>query len=530
VFWDYIGEMPESAAALTELYESGQLTTEQMAMLGASLEDLKTVFDPLLEAEKNLADATLELSLIMLELEEGPEAALAERRRLELEALDASLQPMQERIWALEDEQAALEALAEAAAAAQEMMLAAQIQIEDLQDPEGALGRERERILAEAIIGQSAESAAALAALYSELWLLEDAALAAAAAAEALEQRVGLEMRLLELVGSSAEILAAQRELEKADTDPSNHALLELIWLIEDAAVAMENAINSEYDSTIASIAAQEEAARASHDATLAMLDAQREVAQESLNVIQGVVSTIQSALSGMRGQEAFSAGRYSSASAQLSSWATSGTLPEADALDRVLATLGQGTEAEFATEAQWRAAQATTFAALLALESTGLKEVSWAEQQVAAIDAQSAAASSWHDAEMAAYAQAREQAAAWRDDQLAGMASQLQALTELPPALAAVIAASPVPTVTLNEEGLVAFTTNTAATTEQTEALQAIKEELALLRKDMAVIGNAQLVPVQSIESTLTRWNLDGLPATSEDESGEIITLLQVA
>jgi hypothetical protein len=158
------------------------------------------------------------------------------------------------------------------------------------------------------------------------------------------------------------------------------------------------------------------------------------------------------------------------------------------------------------------------------------LKEVSWAEQQVAAIDAQSAAASSWHDAEMAAYAQAREQAAAWRDDQLAGMASQLQALTELPPALAAVIAASPVPTVTLNEEGLVAFTTNTAATTEQTEALQAIKEELALLRKDMAVIGNAQLVPVQSIESTLTRWNLDGLPATSGEESGETITLLQVA
>ena len=148
----------------------------------------------------------------------------------------------------------------------------------------------------------------------------------------------------------------------------------------------------------------------------------------------------------------------------------------------------------------------------------------------MAAIDAQSAAASSWHDAEMAAYAQAREQAAAWRDDQLAGMASQLQALTELPAALAAVIAASPAPTVTLNEEGLVVLTTNTAATTEQTEALQAIKEELALLRKDMAVIGNAQLVPVQSIESTLTRWNLDGLPATSGEESGETITLLQVA
>jgi hypothetical protein len=106
-------------------------------------------------------------------------------------------------------------------------------------------------------------------------------------------------------------------------------------------------------------------------------------------------------------------------------------------------------------------------------------------------------------------------------------MASQLQALTELPPALGAVIAAAPVPTVVLNAEGPVAFTT---ATTEQTEALAAIKEELALLRKDMAVIGNAQLVPVQSIESTLTRWNLDGLPATSGDESGETITLLQVA
>jgi hypothetical protein len=368
------------------------------------------------------------------------------------------------------------------------------------------------------------------------LWGLEDAALAAAEAAAALEERVGLNMRLLELVGTSAEIQAAQREIEKAGIDASNHALLELIWLIEDTAAAMDAAINSEYNSKIAGIAAQEEAANAANAAAERFAAEQNRSRQESLNALQGVVSIIQSALSGMRGDKAFSADRFSSASAQLSSWAASAqqsrwaTLPEAAALDRVLATLGQGTEAEFATEAQWRAAQATTVAALLALESAGLQQVSHDEKILAAMQGGSAAASSWHDAEMAAYEQAREQAATWRDDQLAAMASQLRALTELPAAMGDVIAASPVPTVTINEDGLVQFTAPSAANTEQTEALQAIKEELALLRKDMAVIGNAQLVPVQSIESTLTRWNLDGLPATSGDESGETITLLQVA
>jgi hypothetical protein len=534
------GQTPETAAELQRLYETLYGLEDAATAAAEAADAAAKAADALARAQEITADLTGRIADL-----QDPAGAIQRARELDLTAAiqdqtaatAAELTGLYQTLWGLEDAATAAAAAAELlekATAAQEEMA---IRIADLQDEAGAQQRARERELAAVQAGQAAETADALRVMAETLWGLEDAALAAAEAAAALEERVGLNMRLLELVGTSAEIQAAQREIEKAGIADSNHALLELIWLIEDTAAAMEAAINSEYDSKIAGITAQEEAANAANAAAERAAAEENRSRQESLNALQGVVSIIQSALSGMRGEKEFSADRFSGASAQLSSWAASAqqsprwaTLPEAAALDRVLATLGQGTEAEFATEAQWRAAQATTFAALLALESAGLQQVSHDEKILAAMQGDSAAASSWHDAEMAAYEQAREQAATWRDDQLAAMASQLRALTELPAAMGDVIAASPVPTVTINEDGLVQFTTPSAANTEQTEALQAIKEELALLRKDMAVIGNAQLAPVQSIESTLTRWNLDGLPATSDDESGATITLLQVA
>ncbi len=629
VFADLGLTMPETGAALMELYRSGELTTEQMALLGASLEDLKAVYDPMIAQEKALAAARQDLALLTLELEQGPEAALAERRRLELLAMDESLRPMQERIWALQDEAEAAAKLAEALSKAKDLMDDASIRIADLQDPEGAQQRARERELAEALKGQTGETADELRRLYESLWQLEDAATAAAKAAEAMaaaqklmddaniriadlmdpagaqqrarqrdlaealkgqtgetadelrqlyeslwrledaataaasaaealsraqgitrdlrgriadvmdpsgatqrarqrelataiegqsqvtagelrtlyeglwrledaaaaaaaaaealaraqEQKADLELRYLELTGSEAEILAARRAQERAETEQTNWALLDLIYaredevaamqkqqailaereglmirlaeasgnsaeatrlkremelrdalddgnrailqqiyVLEDARVAMEAAIASEYEARIASIGAQEEAARAAHDASMARLNEQRDAAQEALTLAEGLLSTIQSALDGMRGQQAFDDLTHARAAKQLAAWAKANTLPDVDKLSRVLDILAKADKQEFATAQEYRLAQASTFANLLALEAKAEKEVNWAEKQVQAIEAQIDSLNNLNDSTQAGFQAMREQADAWRDAQLAGI------------------------------------------------------------------------------------------------------------
>jgi len=109
------------------------------------------------------------------------EAALAQERDAQLEQLEPGSRALQERIWALQDEQAA----AENAARAAEDRAAVERRIAD--------------------------------------------------------ERAALELRLLELADPDA-ALAAQREQELAALDESNRALQERIWALQDAAEAERQA------------------------------------------------------------------------------------------------------------------------------------------------------------------------------------------------------------------------------------------------------------------------------------------------
>jgi hypothetical protein len=194
--------------------------------------------------------AALERRLLELS---GDTAAI---RALELAALDESNRALQERIWALEDEAAAAaEAAAQAAAIASER-LGLERQLLELQGDTAAL-----RALELAALDETNR------ALQLQIWALQDAAAAQRAAeqaareAEAAErqlaaererlaaeqaaamqriadERYGLETRLLQLQGDTAELRA--REL--AQLDPSNRALQERIYALEDEARAAERA------------------------------------------------------------------------------------------------------------------------------------------------------------------------------------------------------------------------------------------------------------------------------------------------
>jgi hypothetical protein len=65
-------------------------------------------------------------------------------------------------------------------------------------------------------------------------------------------------------------------------------------------------------------------------------------------------------------------------------------------------------------------------------------------------------------------------------------------------------------------------------ATAAQIAEIKSLKEELIALRKDTAIIANSHLIPLQSIETKITKWDLDGLPAGSGTD--EYVTLLQAA
>jgi hypothetical protein len=59
----------------------------------------------------------------------------------------------------------------------------------------------------------------------------------------------------------------------------------------------------------------------------------------------------------------------------------------------------------------------------------------------------------------------------------------------------------------------------------QQLAELKALREEIAVMRKDMAAIGTAQVVPLKAVEDRLRTWDADGLPPGRDD-----VTLLQAA
>jgi hypothetical protein len=147
----------------------------------------------------------------------------AKIRTRELQAIEPANKWLQHRIWALEDEAAA----AEKAAAVAEERLGIQRQVWELTGNTAAIQKDF-----------LASLSPANRALQQHVWSLEKQAEAAEKASAILEERRGLEGTLLGLQGNAAEI----RRRELLALDPSNRALQQRIWKLEDEAAAAEKA------------------------------------------------------------------------------------------------------------------------------------------------------------------------------------------------------------------------------------------------------------------------------------------------
>lgn len=179
----------DAAKAAQEMAEASARSAEEAAALAANRARLEIA---LMDAQGNAA------------------AALAARRELELEGMDANLRGLQRQIWAAED-----------AAKANEELAAAQT--------------------------KAAEEAKAAAE---------------AANALALERR-NLEIDLMEALGQSSEALAARRQLELNSMDASLRSLKEQIWAAQDKAIQDAAAAKAAEEAAAAQAKVAEEAANA---------------------------------------------------------------------------------------------------------------------------------------------------------------------------------------------------------------------------------------------------------------------------
>lgn len=521
---------------------------------GEAAEGLLAVSDALraaLDEAVRISEERAGLDLRLLELTGTETEYLAEVRRRELEGLDASNRAIKERIYALEDEAR----IAEERAGLDLRLL----ELTGTQAEYVAAIRERE------LEGLDASNRA----IQERIWALEDEAAMQRAATD-------LTIRLLELQGDSEAALALRRQQELDATQPGLHALLLRIYALEDEERALQalqdsandayatleravdaerEAIDASYQAQIDAIDAQREATQDAydaqrdamqdaHDAQMEAYQAQREAAQEALSEAQAALSSIQSAISAIEGQQDVSAMTYAQAQADLSRYAKTGVLPEQDQLDSTLKTLGSIDQSDYASEADYLAAQGTTYANLLKLEKGAELQVDWAEAtvdrldeqieiaqeqydaqmelmqaqydaQMEQYDAQAEAASEWRDAEMARLDLILEDAKA-QLDVLMGIDTTLLSVEDALAQFLAAVAQTPPPAPPPGIETTQAASVEQA--TEQTAEIVALRNEVVLLRQDLAAIATAQVVPLKSLDDRLTKWDLDGIPPTRGD------------
>lgn len=177
----------------------------------------------------DLSGARADLEGQLYDLTHTAAEATARQRQAELAAMDASLRPLQERIYALQDEKAAGEAATEAV----RQRAGLEGQIYDLTHTAAeATARMRQEELA--------AMDAALRPMQERIYALQDEEAAADAAAEVARQRAGLEGQIYDLTHTSAEATTRARQLELAALDASLRPLQERLYALQDEKAAAQ--------------------------------------------------------------------------------------------------------------------------------------------------------------------------------------------------------------------------------------------------------------------------------------------------
>jgi hypothetical protein len=488
-------------------------------------------------------------------LTRGASAALTAQRNREIRATDAALREELKRLFALEDE---IRLLEEAARQAQELADKRKALLDRQADAELRmieLTRGASAALEEQRRRELDATDKALHAELKRIWAIEDEIRLLEEAAKAAEERAGLMIRLAEAQGRSEDALRMRRDAELASASETNRAILLRIYALEDEARALEavraaasNAfsalersvqaekarISETADAQLAAIQAQKEAQQAAHKAALDALNLQQRAAQEALSAAQAALGSIQSALSSLRNERPPDLIERARAARELSQWAALGVVPDKERLDRTLEALAKTDANEFASQADYLAAQGQTYANLLKLEKAGLRQVDWAEATVQRLDTQIEQAAQRAEAQQLALDAAAAATQAWRDAELARLDGVLES------AKAQLDALMGIDTTLLSvEDALQQFLTAVSgelsgqsqppepppvlfqqleAQQEQTDQTIALREELVLLRKDLAAIHTAQVIPLKALEDRLRKWDLDGTPPVRDD------------
>lgn len=171
-----------------------------------------------------------------------------------------------------------------------------------------------------------------------------------------LNERKGLERRLLEAQGDTAAI----RQLELAATNEANREILLRIWALEDekkAAEAAQKAVDAAFDALKRAVRSAQEAAekalKDTYEATEKTLKEQisaaekiRSAAGESLSSLEGIFDLLKDQIKDLR-NEAGAAAPVSEGNAYLDRLIASGATPKQDELADAIESVRAGQKAE---------------------------------------------------------------------------------------------------------------------------------------------------------------------------------------
>lgn len=325
VFKDLVKETDPLRSSLDELSTEMEKLKVIFGEAGASAADYAKLEELYaIKQAKAIFDAARprrELEIQLMEAQGNAVGALAAKRALELEGMDANLRGLQQQIYAAEDATKATETLAEAQAkAAEEAAEIAEAAISLARDRRSleidlmeALGNSTDALTARRALELDGMDAT-LRGLQEQIYAAQDARAASEAAAEAAKvaadeqakaleaaakltnDRRELEIQLMEAQGMAVEALAARRTIELEAMDASLRGLQEQIYAARAKAEADE----------LAAKAAQETAdaqAKAAEDATQAMqkyADTLASVSQtvvDEINRLRGINTASSSAL-----------------------------------------------------------------------------------------------------------------------------------------------------------------------------------------------------------------------------------------
>jgi hypothetical protein len=407
------------------------VSTEAGAQQYTALMSLADAFAAVADAAAEAAEARAGLEGQIYDLTHTAVEATARQRQLELAALEKSLRPLQERIYALQDEQEAATAAAEAA----KVRAGLEGQIYDLTHT-AAEATVRQRQLELAAMEES------LRPLQERIYALKDEQVAAKA-------RADLEGQIYDLTHTAVEATARQRQLELAAMDESLRPMQERIYALQDEKTAIEaitdalkTGASDAFDLLSRSIDAEKSALSVAHEAALTALQTQTDAVNAAVQKTTSLANQLHSALDSATVVN--SAGNRDAARAEITTALAlaraGGVLPDADSISKALATVREDPADKYSSYVEYARDVARTNNEIAALAGITDDQLTIEEKQLATLKSQLSVEQQRYEAEVARLDSILASSKAQLDE-LSGIKTGVVSMTAAQAAFAAAIA-----------------------------------------------------------------------------------------